>query len=243
MPSLGAPIQLEEAMISANKLQAAFWNTLPVAILIGVGGLLWSAQGPAAATAIPLPDPVVDQQTVGDEPQVAVIAGGCFWGIQAVFQHTKGVVMATSGYAGGPERMATYEQVSTGRTGHAESVQVIYDPSKVTAGQLMRVFFSVAHDPTELNRQGPDDGPQYRSEIFFANPGQEKIAKAYIAQLDNAAAYSLPIVTKVSALEGFYPAEDYHQDYLKKHPNDMYIVINDAPKIVALKQTLPEFYK
>lgn len=136
-----------------------------------------------------------------------------------------------------------YEQVSTGRSGHAESVQVIYDPSKVTVGQLMRVFFSVAHDPTELNRQGPDSGPQYRSEIFFSNPGQEKIAKAYIAQLDAASLYREPIVTKVSVLDGFYAAEEYHQDYATKHPYDAYIMINDAPKVVALKKTLPQLYK
>ena len=197
-----------------------------------------------AARAVVIPAAAIDDQLAAKSDQkMIVFAGGCFWGIEAVFEHTKGVVMATSGYAGGPERMATYEQVSTGRTGHAESVQVIYDPSKVTVGQLMRVFFSVAHDPTELNRQGPDDGPQYRSEIFAANPDQERIAQAYIAQLDKAAVYNLPIVTKVSSLEGFYAAEGYHQDYLKKHPNDMYIVINDAPKIVALKKTLPELYR
>lgn len=197
-----------------------------------------------AARAVVIPAATLDDQLAGKGDQkMIVFAGGCFWGIQAVFQHTKGVVMATSGYAGGPEGLATYEQVSTGRTGHAESVQVIYDPSKVTVGQLMRVFFSVAHDPTELNRQGPDSGPQYRSEIFVANPDQEKIAKAYIAQLDKAAVYSQPIVTRVSSLEGFYPAEDYHQDYATKHPNDMYIVINDAPKVVALKKTLPELYR
>jgi peptide-methionine (S)-S-oxide reductase len=210
-----------------------------------VAALAAAACAPAiAARAVVIPAATLDQQLAAKSDQkMIVFAGGCFWGIEAVFEHTKGVVMATSGYAGGPERMATYEQVSTGRTGHAEAVQVIYDPSKVTLGQLMRVFFSVAHDPTELNRQGPDSGPQYRSEIFTANPEQEAIAKAYIAQLDQAAVFNLPIVTRVSALEGFYPAEDYHQDYLNKHPNDMYIVLNDAPKLVALKKTLPQFYK
>ena len=207
--------------------------------------LALSACAPAmAARSVVIPAATLDEQLAAKSDQkMIVFAGGCFWGIQAVFQHTKGVVMATSGYAGGPERMATYEQVSTGRTGHAESVQVIYDPSKVTVGQLMRVFFSVAHDPTELNRQGPDDGPQYRSEIFAANPEQDRIATAYIAQLEKSAVYNQPIATKVSALEGFYPAEEYHQDYATKHPNDMYIVINDAPKVVALKKTLPELYK
>lgn len=198
----------------------------------------------SAARSVSIPAPAVDDQLAAKSDQkMIVFAGGCFWGIQAVFQHTKGVVMATSGYAGGPENLAHYEMVSTGGTGHAESVQVIYDPSKVTVGQLMRVFFSVAHDPTELNRQGPDDGPQYRSEIFVANPEQEQIARAYIAQLDKASVYRDPIVTKVSSLDGFYPAEDYHQDYATKHPHDAYIMINDAPKVVALKKTLPDLYK
>ena len=196
----------------------------------------------AHTTVIPAAS-VDDQLAAKSDQKMIVFAGGCFWGIQAVFQHTKGVVMATSGYAGGPESMATYEQVSTGNTGHAESVQVIYDPSKVTVGQLMRVYFSVAHNPTELNRQGPDEGTQYRSEIFAANSEQQKIAQAYIEQLDGASVFPGPIVTRVSLLQGFYPAEDYHQDYATKHPYDAYIVINDAPKVVALKKTLPELYK
>lgn len=197
-----------------------------------------------AARTIVIPAATLDDQLAAKSDQkMIVFAGGCFWGIEAVFEHTQGVVMATSGYAGGDSASATYEQVSTGRSGHAESVQVIYDPSKVTVGQLMRVFFSVAHDPTELNRQGPDSGPQYRSEIFFSNPAQEKIAKAYIAQLDAASLYHEPIVTKVSALDAFYPAEEYHQDYATKHPYDAYIMINDAPKVVALKKTLPQLYR
>lgn len=197
-----------------------------------------------AARAVVIPAARVDDQlALKSDQKMIVFAGGCFWGIQAVFQHTKGVVMATSGYAGGDASTATYDHVSSGRTGHAESVQVIYDPSKVTIGQLMRVFFSVAHNPTELNRQGPDDGPQYRSEIFFANPDQEAIAKAYIAQLDAGSVFRGPIVTKVSPLQGFYAAEDYHQSYATKHPNDLYIVINDAPKVVALAKTLPDLYR
>ena len=197
-----------------------------------------------AARSVVIPAPTADDQLAPKSDQkMIVFAGGCFWGIQAVFQHTKGVVMATSGYAGGDASTATYEQVSTGRTGHAEAVQVIYDPSKITVGQLMRVFFSVAHNPTELDRQGPDDGPQYRSEIFVSNPAQERIAKAYIAQLDGASVFREPIVTKVLTLDAFYPAEDYHQDYATKHPYDAYIMINDAPKVVALKKTLPELYK
>jgi peptide-methionine (S)-S-oxide reductase len=197
-----------------------------------------------AARATVIPAPAQDEALAAKSDQkMAVLAGGCFWGIEAVFEHVKGVVTATSGYAGGETASPTYELVGTGRTGHAESVQVIYDPSKVTYGQLLRVFFSVAHDPTELNRQGPDDGPQYRSAIFAANPEQEKIARAYIAQLDQAAVFRDPIVTKVSALDAFYPAEEYHQDYLKRHPYEPYIVINDAPKVAALKKTFPDLYK
>jgi peptide-methionine (S)-S-oxide reductase len=196
----------------------------------------------ARSTTIP-PAAIDDPLASKSDQKMIVFAGGCFWGIQAVFQHTTGVVMATSGYAGGPESMATYEQVSTGRTGHAESVQVIYDPSKVTLGQLMRVFFSVAHDPTEINRQGPDSGPQYRSSIFTANDDQARLAKAYIDQLDAAGVCPSPIATIVAPLEGFYPAEDYHQDYATKHPYDPYIMINDAPKVAALSKALPDLYK
>jgi peptide-methionine (S)-S-oxide reductase len=196
-----------------------------------------------AAKATVIPAPAQDETLAAKSDQkMAVFAGGCFWGVEAVFEHVKGVVMATSGYSGGDITSPGYELVGTGRTGHAESVQVIYDPSKVTYGQLLRVFFSVAHDPTELNRQGPDVGPQYRSAIFAANPDQEKIAKAYIAQLDAAGVFRDPIVTKVSALDAFYPAEEYHQDYLKHHPYEPYIVINDAPKVAALAKTFPELY-
>lgn len=218
-----------------------FIHSTALAVCFAVAGC-----GPivSAARSTTIPPATLDEVLAAKSDQkMIVFAGGCFWGIQAVFQHTKGVVMATSGYAGGPESMASYEQVSTGRTGHAESVQVIYDPSKITLGQLMRVFFSVAHDPTEVNRQGPDSGPQYRSSIFTANDDQAKIAKAYIDQLDTAGAFSAPIATIVTSLEGFYPAEDYHQDYATKHPYDAYIMINDAPKVVALKKTLPDLYR
>jgi peptide-methionine (S)-S-oxide reductase len=198
----------------------------------------------AAAPTVTIPVPVVDEALAAKSDQkMAVFAGGCFWGIQAVFQHVSGVVMATSGYAGGSAATANYETVSTGTTGHAESVQVIYDPSKVTYGTLLRVFFSVAHNPTEVDRQGPDDGPQYRSAVFTVNPEQEKIVKAYIAQLDGASVFGSPIATKVTALDGFYPAEEYHQNYATLHPNDPYIRINDAPKVVALQKTFPNLYK
>jgi peptide-methionine (S)-S-oxide reductase len=230
-------------MISANKIQAAFWNTLPVAILLGIAGVLWSAQGPAAASAIPLPDPVVDQQTAGGEPQVAVIAGGCFWGVQAVFQHTKGVQLALSGYSGGMKTNPTYEEVTTGRTGHAEAVQIKYNPREISYGQILKIFFSVAHDPTQLNRQGPDSGTQYRSAIFYSNDEQKKIAEAYVAQLGQASAFTSPIVTKIGQLAAFYPAESYHQDYAIKHPTQPYIAIHDLPKVENLKKLFPDFYR
>jgi len=174
--------------------------------------------------------------------QTAVIAGGCFWGIQAVFQHVKGVISATSGYSGGDAKTAEYERVSEGDTGHAESVKIVYDPSKITYGQLLRVFFSVAHDPTQLNRQGPDTGTQYRSSIFYGNEEQKRIAEAYIAQLDRAKVFPRAIVTQVVPLKAFYPAEAYHQDYAARHPDNPYIAYNDLPKVEHLRQQFPEIY-
>jgi peptide-methionine (S)-S-oxide reductase len=175
--------------------------------------------------------------------QTVVIAGGCFWGIQAVFQHVKGVVSATSGYSGGEAKTAEYEVVSTGETGHAESVKVVYDPAQVTYGQLLHVFFSAAHDPTELNRQGPDEGTQYRSAIFYTTPEQLKITQAYITQLDNAHTFKHKIVTQVTTLKAFYPAEAYHQNYATLHPDSMYIRFNDAPKVENLKKDFPQLYR
>jgi peptide-methionine (S)-S-oxide reductase len=189
----------------------------------------------------PAPQPAVDAAPAKGQ-QTAVIAGGCFWGIQAVFQHVKGVISATSGYSGGDARTAEYEVVSTGQTGHAESVKIVYDPAQITYGELLRVFFSVAHDPTELNRQGPDQGTQYRSVIFYGNDEQKHVADAYIAQLNSAGVFSHPIVTQVVPLKAFYPAEAYHQDYATRHPDDPYIVYNDAPKVVHLRKELPELY-
>jgi peptide-methionine (S)-S-oxide reductase len=190
-----------------------------------------------------VPNPAVDApiKTTKAE-QTAVIAGGCFWGIQAVFQHVKGVVSATSGYSGGATDTAEYERVSTGETGHAESVKITYDPSQITYGQLLRVFFSVAHDPTQLNRQGPDSGSQYRSAIFYNGDEQKRIAEAYIAQLEKAKVFPHPIVTQVVPLKTFYAAEAYHQDYAAHHPDNPYIVYNDAPKIAHLRQEFPELY-
>ena len=200
-----------------------------------------NAKADPAAAAVPAP--AVDVQRASTPGrQAAVFAGGCFWGVQAVFQHVKGVITATSGYSGGSAKTADYEIVSTGQTGHAESVQIVYDPSEITYGELLRVFFSVAHDPTQRNRQGPDEGTQYRSAIFFANEEQKRIAQAYIAQLDQAKVFSRPIVTQVVPLQGFYPAEAYHQNYAALHPNQPYIVFNDAPKVEHLRQVFPELY-
>lgn len=197
----------------------------------------------ASNKPVALPDAKIDAPRAAGKPQVAVFAGGCFWGIEAVFEHTKGVQRVESGYAGGSASTAQYELVGSGRTGHAESVRIVYDPAQISYGQLLKVFFSVAHDPTQLNRQGPDTGTQYRSEIFAASDQQQKIATAYIAQLDASKHYARPIVTKVEPLKGFYPAEDYHQDYARRNPNDTYIVFNDAPKVAALQRLLPELYR
>ena len=196
-----------------------------------------------AGNMVAVPGPVADEaKASAPGKQTAVISGGCFWGVQAVFQHVKGVINATSGYSGGSKKSAEYEIVSTGETGHAESVQIVYDPSQITYGELLRVFFSVAHDPTELNRQGPDVGTQYRSSIFYSNAEQKQIAEAYIAQLDRAKVFPRPIVTKVVPLQAFYPAEAYHQNYATLHPNQPYIVYNDAPKVEHLRQEFPDLY-
>ncbi|EEG09998.1 peptide-methionine (S)-S-oxide reductase MsrA [Pseudogulbenkiania ferrooxidans] len=175
--------------------------------------------------------------------QVAVLAGGCFWGVDAVFKHVKGVTSVVSGYSGGSAASAQYETVSSGTTGHAEAVKISYDPAKVSYGQLLQVFFAVAHDPTELNRQGPDHGTQYRSAIFYADAGQKQVAQAYIAQLDKARVFGQPIVTQVVQLKAFYPAEGYHQNFLALHPDNPYIVINDLPKLDALRRAFPALYR
>jgi peptide-methionine (S)-S-oxide reductase len=190
-----------------------------------------------------VPGPILDsQRATAPGRETAVVAGGCFWGIQAVFQHVKGVISATSGYSGGSKRNAEYEIVSTGETGHAESVQIVFDPSQITYGQLLHIFFSVAHDPTELDRQGPDEGTQYRSVIFYASDEQKNIAQAYIAQIDQAKVFPHKIVTQVVPLKAFYPAEAYHQNYAALHPNQPYIMFNDAPKVEHLRQEFPDLY-
>ena len=196
-----------------------------------------------AGSGAPVPAPAMDAKRASvAAKETAVVAGGCFWGIQAVFQHVKGVISATSGYSGGSAKTAEYEVVSTGETGHAESVQIVFDPSQITYGELLRVFFSVAHDPTELNRQGPDEGTQYRSSIFYTSTEQKQIAEAYIAQLDKAGVFPHRIVTQVVPLQAFYAAEAYHQNYAALHPNQPYIMFNDAPKVEHLRQEFPDLY-
>jgi peptide-methionine (S)-S-oxide reductase len=191
----------------------------------------------------PIPAPTSDVSLAAQHgKQTAVFAGGCFWGVQSVFQRVKGVVATTAGYAGGAAKTATYEQVTTETTGHAESVEVVYDPAQITYGQLLRIYFSVAHDPTQLNRQGPDVGTSYRSAIFYSNPEQQRLAKAYIAQLDGLKVFQKPIVTEVTPLKAFYRAEDYHQDYAYNNPNNPYIQVCDRPKIAALKEQFPELF-
>jgi peptide-methionine (S)-S-oxide reductase len=189
---------------------------------------------PAANADVPL--------AAGAGKQTAVFAGGCFWGTQSVFERVKGVIKTTAGYAGGTAATATYDQVTTETTGHAESVEVVYDPSRITYGQLLRIFFSVVHDPTQLNRQGPDVGTSYRSAIFYVDDDQERIASAYIAQLDAAKVFPKPIVTQVTPLKGFYDAESYHQDYALYHPNEPYILVCDRPKVEALRQQFPDLF-
>ncbi|MEH2471895.1 peptide-methionine (S)-S-oxide reductase [Nitrobacteraceae bacterium AZCC 2161] len=195
----------------------------------------------AAEEAVIIPAPAMDAKA-SDGIQTAVIAGGCFWGVQGVFQHTAGVVNAVSGYAGGPKSAANYSAVSTGSTGHAEAVEIKYDPKQISYGKILQIYFSVAHDPTQLNRQGPDSGTQYRSEIFATSDEQKQVANAYIAQLNAAKVYKKPIVTKVGSLEGFFPAEAYHQDYLTLHPNQPYIAYNDLPKVENLKKIFAQNY-
>jgi peptide-methionine (S)-S-oxide reductase len=204
-----------------------------------LAGALACQAGSGAAVPVPAAD---EPKATAKGKETAVVAGGCFWGIQAVFSHLKGVRSATSGYAGGTVKNPGYEAVSSGQTGHAESVQIVYDPSKITYGELLRVFFSVALDPTEVDRQGPDSGTQYRSVIFYSNDEQKRIAEAYIAQLDQAKVFPRTIATQVVPLQAFYEAEGYHQNYAELHPNDGYIVTYDAPKVANLRKEFPDLY-
>ena len=218
------------------------WRRMLLAVaVVGVIGQV-SAFSLGGEDAVAIPPPTLDEVTQAHS-ETAVFAGGCFWGVQGVYQHVKGVQKAVSGYAGGAANTAEYERVSGGDTGHAESVQVTFDPTQVSYGDLLQIYFSVAHNPTELNRQGPDSGTQYRSALFPINADQQKVAQAYITQLDAAHAFSKPIVTKLESYNGFYPAEDYHQDFLTEHPSYPYIAINDMPKVANLKQMFAERYQ
>ena len=208
-------------------------------LAVPLAALFWITAASGGEKAVVIPAPAIDEPAGGQTGEKIVLAGGCFWGVQAVFQHVNGVSRVVSGYAGGGEKDAVYEIVSSGRTGHAESVEITFDPKVVSYGTILQVYFSVAHNPTELNRQGPDVGTQYRSAIFVASPEQRKVAEAYIAQLDQAHAYDKPIVTKVDDLKAFYAAEDYHQDYATLHPTQPYIAYYDRPKVENLKNLFP----
>ena len=209
---------------------------------VGAGVMLWRAPLLGAEAPVVIAPPAVDNPKSSGPMQTAVLSGGCFWGVQGVFQHVRGVKNVIAGYAGGEKATAQYETVSSGTTGHAESVQITFDPAVISYGQLLQIAFSVVHDPTQLNRQGPDSGTQYRSEIFYADESQKRIAQAYISQLEQSHAFARPIVTRVDPLKGFYPAERYHQDYLINNPTQPYIAIYDLPKIQNFRRTFPELY-
>ena len=219
------------------------WIAGLVIVAMSLGCISVPMDAVSAEVNIAIPAPLVDNPKASGPLQTAVLAGGCFWGVQGVFEHMGGVMKVLSGYSGGEKATAQYEIVSSGRTGHAESVQIVFDPKEVSYGELLQVYFSVAHDPTELNRQGPDTGTQYRSDIFYADDSQKRIAQAYIAQLDKARIFRSAIVTRVDPLKGFYPAEGYHQDFLIKNPQFPYIVVNDIPKIQNLKKVFPAYYR
>jgi peptide-methionine (S)-S-oxide reductase len=231
----------------SGKLKDALIRVVSGALLLsGLIGIWTFVRAAEPATVIP--PPALDAPRGAAKPgaaglQTIVLAGGCFWGVQAVYQHVKGVSQAVSGYAGGSKETASYEIVSSGRTGHAESVQVTFDPAQISYGRILQIFFSVAHDPTQLNRQGPDSGTQYRSAIFYQGDAQKNIAQAYIAQLGKAGAFKQPIVTQVNQLAGFYPAEPYHQDYATLHPNSPYIAYFDLPKVENLQRVFGELYR
>ena len=229
-------------MLSKSKLRHLVPITLAAAIIAVAAWQPWATSA-AAEEAVVIPAPAVDAQPGPRASEVAVLAGGCFWGVQGVFQHVDGVTRAVSGYAGGDAATANYKAVSSGATSHAEAVEITFDPTKISYGKILQIYFSVAHDPTQFNYQGPDIGPQYRSAIFPTNEEQARVAKAYIAQLDQAKVYGDTIVTTIESGRGFYPAEDYHQDYLTLNPTQPYIVINDLPKVRNLERIFPELYR
>jgi peptide-methionine (S)-S-oxide reductase len=214
------------------------------AAALALAACLWACGVGADAANKVIPVPALDTPAAEAAGlQTAVLAGGCFWGLQGMFEHVNGVTKVVAGYSGGTQATAHYEMVGTERTGHAESVEITFDPKRVSYGQLLRLYFAVAHDPTELDRQGPDSGPSYRSEIFFKSPSQERVARAYVEQLTKAKVFNGPIVTRIEPLKGFYPAEDYHQDFLIHNPGHPYIVRNDLPKVEALKRVYPALYR
>ncbi len=229
---------------NVSSLTAALpaWRRTGLRLLVGAMLLQTAACSFAGEDAVSIAPPQKDERVSGSGTETAVLAGGCFWGVQGVYQHVQGVKKVVAGYAGGKADTAQYERVSEGDTGHAESVEITFDPSQVSYGTLLQIFFSVAHNPTELNRQGPDHGTQYRSAIFPESPEQQAVAQAYIAQLDTAKSFNAPIVTKIEQYNGFYPAENYHQNFLTTHPTYPYIVINDLPKVGQLKQLFAERY-
>jgi peptide-methionine (S)-S-oxide reductase len=226
--------------MSFSRPRLARYPLLPA--LLGLIGISWQLASCAAEAPVNIPAPVTDAPKNPGAVQIAVLSGGCFWGVQGVYEHVKGVEKVVSGYTGGDRSTAHYEIVSTGTTGHAESVQITYDPAKLSYGEILRIFFSVAHDPTELNRQGPDTGTQYRSMITYTDAAQKQIATAYIDQLNKAHVFPRPIVTSVEGSKGFYAAEGYHQDYLEHNPTNPYIAFNDLPKVENLKRVFPNYY-
>ena len=217
------------------------WTVIASLLLAALVGAPLPAT--AAEPAVVIPAPALDDARAAGPLQTAVLAGGCFWGVQGVYEHVRGVKQVLSGYSGGSKATAEYEVVSRGRTGHAESVQIRFDPKEISYGEILRIYFSVVHDPTQLDQQGPDSGPQYRSNIFYASSAQRKIAQAYIIQLDQAKVFERPIVTRLDPLKAFYPAEEYHQDFLQHNPNHPYIVINDLPKIDNLRKIFPTYFR
>ena len=246
MPNMQSPVS------STGRWRSLARRSSGALLILAALGAVWLTVGRAAEPATVIPAPAVDAPKEASKDaskpgasglQTVVLAGGCFWGVQAVFQHVKGVSQAVYGYAGGTKETASYEVVSSGQTGHAEAVQVTFDPRQISYGRILQIYFSVAHDPTQLNRQGPDTGTQYRSAIFYQDESQKSIAQAYVAQLDKAGVFKRPIVTRIDALKGFYPAEAYHQDYATIHPNSPYIAFNDLPKVENLQHVFADLYR
>ncbi len=239
------PIVQPPASSARRRFPAWVRGAAGALAILAVLGAWWQMSVRAAEPATVIPAPAMDAPKAAANAglQTVVLAGGCFWGVQAVFQHVKGVSQAVSGYAGGTKETAIYEVVGLGRSGHAESVQVTFDPRQISIGRILQIYFSVAHDPTQLNRQGPDSGPQYRSAIFYQDDSQKSIAQAYIAQLDKAGVFKRPIVTQINQLTGFYPAEAYHQDYATLHPSSPYIAFNDLPKVDNLQRVFGDIYR